>query len=303
MPPPSGQCACRKGLRLVDQQRHPLNCCTHGEVGYFRRLRSRGACRSTAGTRKATLGCHRPRRIALAARGRRFGLAACARSQRLPTSHRATVKGAGGSPGRSGRGSRCLDRALARPSRVRLAGAGGRRGSRRGRLLRAGRSRAPADRSAGRVLRARSRFAIRATGPLIACAALPRTRSSSLETGRPLLPAMGEGIRTAFYFGIACGRELTAVLEGRRPRGEALERYASFSAGHARSFAIAGRLQQIIPALPPRLLMSMLRVIGRQWLIDRSFGWYLDQAHPSFAAPQGRLRASASEQPVSSHSR
>ena len=30
------------------------------------------------------------------------------------------------------------------------------------------------------------------------------------------LPLTAEGIRTALYFGIACGRELRAVLEGRR---------------------------------------------------------------------------------------
>jgi flavin-dependent dehydrogenase len=99
-------------------------------------------------------------------------------------------------------------------------------------------------------------------------------------------PLSGEGIRTAFYFGIACGRELTAVLQQRRSRAEALERYAAFSADHARAFAIAGRLQRMVPALPPRLLTSGLRLLGRQWLIDRGFGWYLDQAHPSFAACQ-----------------
>ena len=97
-------------------------------------------------------------------------------------------------------------------------------------------------------------------------------------------PLSGEGIRTAFYFGIACGRELTAVVQQDRSRAEALERYAAFSAQHARAFAIAGRLQRMIPALPPRLLTSGLRVLGRQWLIDRSFRWYLDQAHPSYAA-------------------
>ena len=99
-------------------------------------------------------------------------------------------------------------------------------------------------------------------------------------------PLSGEGIRTAFYFGIACGRELNAVLEQQRSRAEALERYAAFSAGHARAFAIAGRLQRLVPALPPRLLSFALRVLGRQWLIDRSFGWYLDQAHPSYAEPR-----------------
>jgi menaquinone-9 beta-reductase len=101
-------------------------------------------------------------------------------------------------------------------------------------------------------------------------------------------PLSGEGIRTAFYFGIACGRELTAVLDQRRSRAEALVRYGSFSAGHARAFALAGHLQRMIPALPPRLLTCGLRLLGRQWLIDRSFGWYLDQAPPSFAAPEAR---------------
>ena len=32
------------------------------------------------------------------------------------------------------------------------------------------------------------------------------------------LPLTAEGIRTAFYFGIACGRELRAVVEGRQTR-------------------------------------------------------------------------------------
>ncbi|MDQ2895803.1 MAG: NAD(P)/FAD-dependent oxidoreductase [Actinomycetota bacterium] len=96
-------------------------------------------------------------------------------------------------------------------------------------------------------------------------------------------PLSGEGIRTAFYFGIACGRELTAVLAHRRLRAEAITRYAAFSAGHRRAFAIAGHLQRIIPALPPRMLLAGLRLLDRAQLIDRSYGWYLNQAHPSFA--------------------
>jgi flavin-dependent dehydrogenase len=96
-------------------------------------------------------------------------------------------------------------------------------------------------------------------------------------------PLSGEGIRTAFYFGIACGRELRAVVEGERPREDALQRYGAFSARHARAFGIALRLQRLVPALPPRALTTLLRVVGTQRLVDRSFGWYLDQAHPSFA--------------------
>ena len=36
------------------------------------------------------------------------------------------------------------------------------------------------------------------------------------------LPLTAEGIRTALYFGLACGRELRAVLEGERTREQAL---------------------------------------------------------------------------------
>ena len=36
------------------------------------------------------------------------------------------------------------------------------------------------------------------------------------------LPLTAEGIRTALYFGLACGRELRAVVEGRQTREQAL---------------------------------------------------------------------------------
>ena len=97
-------------------------------------------------------------------------------------------------------------------------------------------------------------------------------------------PLSGEGIRTAFYFGIACGRELRAVLAGERTREEALERYGAFSARHAPAFRRALRLQRLVPALPPRALTLGLRALGHQVLVDRAFGWYLDQAHPSYAS-------------------
>src|SRR3954452_4375199 len=38
------------------------------------------------------------------------------------------------------------------------------------------------------------------------------------------LPLTAEGIRTAFYFGIALGRELRAVIEGRQAKADALQR-------------------------------------------------------------------------------
>ena len=98
-------------------------------------------------------------------------------------------------------------------------------------------------------------------------------------------PLSGEGIRTAFYFGIACGRELRSVLSGERSRDEALRSYARFTASHSRAFGLALRLQWLVPRLPPRVLTFALRALARQSLVDRAFGWYLDQAHPAFMSP------------------
>jgi menaquinone-9 beta-reductase len=101
-------------------------------------------------------------------------------------------------------------------------------------------------------------------------------------------PLSGEGIRTAFYFGIACGRELRAVVAGERSRDEALRRYAAFSAGHARAFGLALRLQALVPRVPPLLLTAALKAFGHGPLVERSFAWYLDQASPAYArAPAG----------------
>src|SRR5207247_11429413 len=62
-------------------------------------------------------------------------------------------------------------------------------------------------------------------------------------------PLSGEGIRTAFHFGIAAGRELRAVLAQQQTREQALARYAAFSAGHERAFRRALRLPRLVPAL------------------------------------------------------
>jgi menaquinone-9 beta-reductase len=96
-------------------------------------------------------------------------------------------------------------------------------------------------------------------------------------------PLSGEGIRTAFYFGIACGRELRRVLADEATRGQALAAYAAFSDSHAPAFTTALRLQRLIPALPPRALTALLALAGRKRLCRRAFGWYLEQAHPRFA--------------------
>ncbi len=112
-------------------------------------------------------------------------------------------------------------------------------------------------------------------------------------------PLSGEGIRTAFYFGVACGRELRDVVEGGQDAERALARYAEFSAGHARAFGWALALQRLIPALPPRVLTLALRAIGSQRVVDRAFGWYLRQADPGYAT----AGSAAGVQAALSHSR
>jgi menaquinone-9 beta-reductase len=97
------------------------------------------------------------------------------------------------------------------------------------------------------------------------------------------LPLTAEGIRTAFYFGIACGRELKAVIDGRSTRPAALANYGAFSAAHAWKFDWMLRVQQLVPRVPPRLLAPALQVIGAKRFIEWSFGHYLNIAHPGYA--------------------
>jgi flavin-dependent dehydrogenase len=98
------------------------------------------------------------------------------------------------------------------------------------------------------------------------------------------LPLTAEGIRTAFYFGIACGRELRRALEGRATRETALRRYGEFSDSHEWKFRWMLRAQQLVPKVPPRLLSTGIAAMGEERFVRWSFGHYLRIAHPSFAA-------------------
>ncbi|HEV2754118.1 MAG TPA: NAD(P)/FAD-dependent oxidoreductase [Solirubrobacteraceae bacterium] len=98
------------------------------------------------------------------------------------------------------------------------------------------------------------------------------------------LPTTAEGIRTALYFGLACGRELRAVVAGERKREEALARYASFSRSHAWKFGALLRTQDAVGRLNPTPLMTpLLRAMSSPRLIRWAFGAYLAIAPPSFA--------------------
>ncbi len=99
------------------------------------------------------------------------------------------------------------------------------------------------------------------------------------------LPVTAEGIRTALYFGLACGRELRAVVEGRRTRSEALERYGAFSAAHERPFRLLKRAQDVVGHVVPRerLLRGTVAAISNRRLVDAFFRRYLAVAPPEFA--------------------
>ena len=98
------------------------------------------------------------------------------------------------------------------------------------------------------------------------------------------LPLTAEGIRTALYFGLACGRELRGVVEGRATREQALRRYHAFSAAHEWKFRWMLRTQRTVPRVPPRLLAAALRwPLSNDAFVGWSFRHYLNVAPPSFA--------------------
>jgi menaquinone-9 beta-reductase len=100
------------------------------------------------------------------------------------------------------------------------------------------------------------------------------------------LPTTAEGIRTALYFGIACGRELRAVVEGRRTRTDALERYAAFSRRHRWKFEAMWHVQSLFSVInrSPRATTLMMRALTFQRFVDWSFRHYLKIAPPEFVS-------------------
>jgi flavin-dependent dehydrogenase len=99
------------------------------------------------------------------------------------------------------------------------------------------------------------------------------------------LPLTAEGIRTALYFGIACGRELRDVFEGRKTKEQALRDYSEFNDSHEWKFRWMLRVQKLVPKLPARLQRLVIRMVGNRRFIHWSFGHYLQIAPPEFAGP------------------
>jgi flavin-dependent dehydrogenase len=97
------------------------------------------------------------------------------------------------------------------------------------------------------------------------------------------LPLSAEGIRTALYFGIAAGRELRGVVEGRQSRADAEAAYASFHDSHEWKFRWMLRAQKLVPRVPPRLLGPLIKLMGSKRFVDWSFNHYLAIAPPEYA--------------------
>jgi flavin-dependent dehydrogenase len=99
------------------------------------------------------------------------------------------------------------------------------------------------------------------------------------------LPLTAEGIRTALYFGIACGRELAAVLDGRSTVESALRRYGAFSASHRWQFECMYAAQQSVRRLHGRPMDGLVALFGRRRVAHWAFRHYLDIAPPVAALP------------------
>ena len=97
------------------------------------------------------------------------------------------------------------------------------------------------------------------------------------------LPLTAEGIRTALYFGLACGRELRTVIEGRGDRARALRRYGAFSDGHARKYAWLLRTQRASGRMTPsRSVTAVVRALEHPGFSRWAFEHYMQIAPPSF---------------------
>jgi flavin-dependent dehydrogenase len=99
------------------------------------------------------------------------------------------------------------------------------------------------------------------------------------------LPLTAEGIRPALYFGLACGRELRAVVNGEQSRDRALRRYQAFSQAHERKYRWLLRSQRTIGRLTTSRAVTLLaRALTDKRFATWAFNHYLEIAPPSFAS-------------------
>jgi menaquinone-9 beta-reductase len=105
------------------------------------------------------------------------------------------------------------------------------------------------------------------------------------DSGGHCIAMSAEGIRTAWYFGIAVGRELAAVLAGERTKDEALRRYAEFADSHRWKFEWMWLNQRAVRHLHGRPLDWLAHFTSRPRVTHYLFRKYLNLAPPSYALP------------------
>ncbi len=109
------------------------------------------------------------------------------------------------------------------------------------------------------------------------------------------LPLTAEGIRTALYFGLACGRELRRALAGDATPAQALAAYGAFSDSHERKFRWLLASQRLIGQLTPtRAIAALARAMANERFCAWAFDHYLEIAPPSFVGPPSARRAAPS---------
>ena len=122
------------------------------------------------------------------------------------------------------------------------------------------------------------------------------------------LPLTAEGIRTAFYFGIACGRELRRVVDGTGTRDDGASTLRGLLGAPRWHFDWLLRVQRLFPRVPPRLLAPALRgmatrplraLVVRPLPADRAprvrgrVGWPRRDAEPDAVPRRGYRRRAA----------
>ena len=239
-------------------------------------------------------GRDRPRPGHRAAGRRRARLAADPRDRRwLPADRRAADAGPRGpSPGPQRR-PRGLGRPPLRAGRLRVVLPGRRGAADRGLLLRARRPRPRGDRPCSPPTSAASQ--VRYQGNWIPHRLRPPTEAGVFFVGDSAgqcLPLTAEGIRTALYYGIAVGREMRAVIEGRRSRQQAarqLHRAPRLAPDRLRHPALR---PEAAPLDPGRGCWGpAFRIYKTQRLIDLTFNAYLELAPPGFASETAATRS------------
>jgi flavin-dependent dehydrogenase len=98
------------------------------------------------------------------------------------------------------------------------------------------------------------------------------------------LPLTAEGIRPAFYFALALGRELRHVLANRATREQALERYSAFSAQHAWQYGCLLAAQHLVGrTTASAALRAAVRAVSLPAIARWAFQHYLAIAPPPLA--------------------